>query len=185
MGNFYLDIETTGLEAKKEKVITIQYQELDRFTAKPIGPLVILKEWESSERQILEKFIKDTRILDEYPFTFIPIGYNLNFEHNFLKERAHAHGLPELDILSKPSIDLRPFGIIMNRGEFRGSGLESITAKPMSGAKIPEWYGKKEYEKIVEYIKAEAAAFTELNEWLYTEMPKFLERFKAEKGIKK
>ena len=32
MGNFYLDIETTGLDPTKDKILTIQYQELDRNT---------------------------------------------------------------------------------------------------------------------------------------------------------
>jgi len=36
MTNFYLDIETTGLNPRKDKIITIQYQELDRSTGEPI-----------------------------------------------------------------------------------------------------------------------------------------------------
>ncbi|MFA4907082.1 MAG: ribonuclease H-like domain-containing protein [archaeon] len=180
MGNYYFDIETTGLEAKKNKIITIQYQELDRTTAKAIGPLVILKEWESSEREILQDFIEGTNILDPYPFTFVPIGYNLNFEHNFLKERTALHGFVPIDILNNPSIDLRPLGILMSRGEFRGSGLDKITAKPADGRNVPVWYENKEYSKIVSYIEEEARAFIQLAEWLYREMPEFLERFKRE-----
>ncbi|HLC92092.1 MAG TPA: ribonuclease H-like domain-containing protein [archaeon] len=185
MGNFYFDIETTGLDAKKEKVITIQYQELNRFTGAAIGKLTILKEWESSEKEILGKFIGDMRILDPYAFTFIPVGYNLNFEHNFLKERTAQHGYETIDILNKPSIDLRPLGILMNGGEFKGSGLDKITGKKMSGSIIPQWYAAKEYPKIIEYIEDEAKSFIQLNEWLYKEMPKFLERFKKENGINK
>jgi len=37
MTNFYLDIETTGLNPRKDKIITIQYQELDRSTGEPIS----------------------------------------------------------------------------------------------------------------------------------------------------
>ena len=51
--NYYLDIETTGLNPYQHKIITIQYMELERNTAKPIGPLKILKEWESDEKTIL------------------------------------------------------------------------------------------------------------------------------------
>lgn len=178
MGNFYFDIETTGLDPTKCKVITIQFQELDRSTGKPIGELVILKEWESSEREILEKFFKQSNIMDPYPFTFIPVGYNLNFEHNFLKERTAVHSFTPLDILNKPFIDLRSIGIIMNKGEFKGSGLDKITQKPMNGKNIPIWYEDKEYDKIVEYIQAEAAAFNELNVWLYQKLPEFLTTFK-------
>ena len=42
--NYYLDIETTGLDPLHSKIITIQYMELERNTGKPVGPLKILKE---------------------------------------------------------------------------------------------------------------------------------------------
>ena len=180
MGNYYFDIETTGLDPKKHKVITIQFQALDRNTGKAVGELVILKEWESSEREILEKFLQETGITEAYPFHFIPTGYNLGFEHNFLKERTAVHSFNPIDILSKPFIDLRAIGIIMNKGEFKGSGLDKITNKESSGKQVPEWYENKEYDKIIEYIKDEAKSFIEFNTWLYKEMPGFLERFKKE-----
>ena len=41
IGNFYLDIETTGLDSKRERVITIQFQELDRHARVLIGKLHI------------------------------------------------------------------------------------------------------------------------------------------------
>jgi len=47
--NYYLDIETTGLEPIDHKVITIQWCEIERYTGKKVGELNILKEWESSE----------------------------------------------------------------------------------------------------------------------------------------
>ena len=180
MGNFYLDIETSGLDPKRDKIITIQYQELHRSTGEAIGPLIILKEWESSERDIIEKFSQESRITDDYPFTFVPIGYNLGFEHNFLKERTAIHSLNPIDVLNKPFIDLRAVGVIMNKGEFKGSGLDKITGKPTGGGQIPVWYKNREYGKIVEYIEIEAREFIKLNTWLYKELPDFLERFKKE-----
>ena len=33
--NYYLDIETTGLDELHDKIITIQYMELERNTANP------------------------------------------------------------------------------------------------------------------------------------------------------
>ncbi len=184
MGNYYFDIETTGLNPEKDKIITIQYQELDRHTGEAIGELIILKEWESSERKILEKFIKDSKIDSNYSFDFIPSGYNLGFEHNFLKARTAKHSLNPLDILSKPFIDLRVFGILMNKGEFKGSSLDKITGKTMDGKMIPNWYQSKEYGEIISYIKNEAKSFIELNAWLYKEMPGTLEKFKKENGLK-
>ena len=57
--NYYLDIETTGLNPFYHKIITIQYMELERNTGKPVGLLKILKEWESDEKTILKRFIED------------------------------------------------------------------------------------------------------------------------------
>ena len=182
MGNFYLDIETTGLDPRDSKIITIQYQELDRSSGQAKGGLTILKEWESSEKGILSDFIGKSGIADEYPFSFIPMGYNLGFEHNFFIGRAAANGLEPIDILHRPFIDLRAFGIIMNRGEFKGSGLDRISGKKASGTKIPEWYEKKEYGRIVEYIEDETRSFIHLNAWLYKTMPEFLEKYKKEIG---
>jgi DNA polymerase III alpha subunit (gram-positive type) len=178
MGNYYFDIETTGLDPKKNKIITIQYQELDRNSGQAIGDLVILKEWELTERVMLENFIKDSKIDSNYDFDFIPTGYNLGFEHNFMKERTALHGLNPLDILSKPFIDLRAFGIIMNKGEFKGSDLDKITGKSMDGRNIPIWHQNKDYNRIIEYVKDEAKSFIELNGWLYKEMPDHLKKFK-------
>ena len=63
--NYYLDIETTGLDPFRGKIITIQYMELERNTAKPVSPLKILKEWESDEKTIIKKFISHSGIADD------------------------------------------------------------------------------------------------------------------------
>ncbi len=155
MASYYLDIETTGLDPNKDKIITIQYQELDRNTGEAFGELIILKEWESSEKEIIKQFVIGSRILDPYAFSFVPVGYNLTFEHNFLKRRAQIHELIEIDILKHPFIDLRAIGVLMNFGEFKGSGLDKITGKKSSGMSIPNWYTLGEYQNILEYIKNE------------------------------
>ncbi len=66
MGNYYLGIETTGLEPGNSKIITIQFQELD-WKAKPIGRLNIPKEWESDEKSITKEFIQTMKITGEIP----------------------------------------------------------------------------------------------------------------------
>jgi hypothetical protein len=171
MGNYYLDIETTGLDPDVCEILTIQYQELARGSGAAVGPLVILKAWESSEKGIIERFLNETSFLDSYDFSFIPVGYNLGFEHNFLKRRAAVHGLPEIDILSKPFIDLRVIGILMNRGEFRGSGLDNITGKESNGRMVPIWFDSGDYSRIVDYIRIEAEEFVKFLSWLYVRMP--------------
>lgn len=178
MGNHYLDIETTGLDEKEDKIITIQFQPLDQNTAKPKGKLVILKEWESSEKEILQHFIKQSQISDPYPFSFVPIGYNLGFEHNFFRQRCIKNGIPPIDLLNKPFIDLKTVGVLMNRGQFKGAGLDKITGKPHDGRIIPTWYDEKKFAKIVEYIQLETSEFLKLASWLYKEMPELLVRFK-------
>lgn len=185
MGTFYFDLETTGLDAKKDKIISIQIQELDKNTGKPIGDLVILKEWESSEKQILIDFIKESGINESYPFSFVPVGYNLRFEHNFIKERATIHGLPATDILSKPFIDLQALGILMNKGEFKGSGLDKITGKETDGSQVPKWYAAKDFDRIVHYIENETECFLKFNAWLYAKLPSLLLEFKKEQGLDK
>ena len=182
MATFYLDIETTGLDPSKDKIITIQFQELDRYTGDAIGELVILKEWESSEKEIISQFIEKSNILNDYDFSFVPIGYNLGFEHNFLKTRSEINGLSSLDILDCPSIDLRAIGILMNKGQFKGSKLSDMTGKKGSGSSIPGWYENKEYEKIIDYIKNEAEEFIKFNKWLYKRMPSLLSELRGHMG---
>ena len=63
MPNFYFDIETTGLNPRQDKILTIQFQELDRNTGEPKGELIIFKEWESSEKNIIAKFLSKTNKL--------------------------------------------------------------------------------------------------------------------------
>jgi hypothetical protein len=177
MGQYYFDIETTGLNPEEDKIISIQIQELDRNTGEKIGDLIVLKEWESSEKEILEEFILGSGIFD-YPFNFIPVGYNLGFEHNFLIKRTEINNLPIIDILNNPFIDLRSIGILMNHGEFKGSGLDHITGKKSDGSVLPEWYKNKEFDKILNYVKEEADEFIKLNVWLYKKMPELLNEFK-------
>ena len=58
MPKYYLDIETLGLEPLEDKIVTIQYAEIDYITGDQKSELTILKEWETSEKDILEKFSK-------------------------------------------------------------------------------------------------------------------------------
>ena len=179
--NCYLDIETTGLDPLHHKIITIQYMELERNTAKPVGPLKILKEWESDEKTILTKFISESGMTDKYTFTFVPVGFNLEFEHKFFWHRCIANGIKPVDILNRPFLDLKTVGVIMNKGEFKGASLHNITNKPHGGGNIPELYAEGKYEEIESYIKNEADEFCKFCTRLYVEMPQLLEKFRAER----
>ena len=170
--NCYLDIETTGLDPLQSKIITIQYVQLERNTAMRVGPLKILKEWESDEKTILKKFISESGVGDKYPFAFIPVGYNLEFEHKFFWQRCMSNGLQPVDILNRPFLDLKTVGVIMNKGEFKGASLDKLTNKPQSGRNIPRLYHEKNYGEIESYIKKEAESFCKWLAKLYVRLPK-------------
>ena len=174
--NYYLDIETTGLDPLHSKIITIQYMELERNTAKPIGPLKILKEWESDEKTILKRFIED--FVPKSQWAFVPIGFNLQFEHKFLWQRCISNGLQPVDILNGPFLDLKTVAVLMNKGEFKGASLHNITNKPHGGGKIPQWYEEKKYAEIESYIKKEAEEFSTFCSKLYKELPVLLDTFR-------
>ena len=176
--NYYLDIETTGLNPFEHKIITIQYMELERNTAKPTGPLKILKEWESDEKTILTEFISNSGINDDYKFNFIPVGFNLQFEHSFFIGRCLSNNIKPIDIFNRPFLDLKTVAVIMNRGEFKGASLHNMTNKPHGGGNIPQLYREKKYAEIESYIKREAEEFSNFCSGLYSKLPQLLGMFK-------
>ena len=102
------------------------------------------------------------------------IGHTSNFLHNpYLLHKALL-----VDILNNPFIDLRAIGILMNKGQFKGSKLSNITGKQEDGINIPIWYENKDYDKIINYIENETKEFIKFNIWLYKKMPYLLIEFK-------
>ena len=114
----------------------------------PVGPLKILKEWESDEKTILKKFISDSGIADCYKFSFIPIGFNLQFEHSFFWQRCISNGLKPIGILTRPFLDLMTVGVLLNGGSFKGAALDDLTSKSQDGSVIPGYYKEKKYAEI-------------------------------------
>ena len=170
MTYYYLDIETTGFDVENDKIITIQYVELDEKTAKPVGSLKILKEWESDEKTILKRFIEDFR--PEYKWAFVPIGYGLSFEHKFFWQRCISNGLKPIGILTRPFLDLMTVGVLLNGGSFKGAALDDLTSKSQNGSVIPGYYKEKKYAEIERYIKNEIDGFCGLATKLFVKLPK-------------
>jgi len=169
MGNYFLDIETTGLNPEVDEIITIQFQKLDFDNGEPIKKLTILKAWETSEKDILKKF---QAIFGDDTWDFIAHGYNLKFENKFLKKRSIACGLEKpIKLFDRPTIDLHPVGILMNNGQFKGSGMDKITGKEGNGLFCLTLYNAKKYDKVIEYIKQEAREFLKFYVWLRKKMP--------------
>jgi len=168
MPPYYFDIETTGLDPESDQIITIQYQKIGLASAKPEGPLTILKSWKDpkGEQGIIEKIIPLIMALN--PFGFVPIGNNLNFEFKFLARRINQYKKLDLDsgyFHNRPHIDLKPVMILINGGRFKGYHL--ILNKAISGANVPEWYKKNQFEKIIEYILDETSCFTSFYNKVY------------------
>lgn len=183
MANYYLDIETTGLDPEKSEIITIQFQELDWETGEAKGNLIILKAWDSSEKEIIKEFTKLSNILNDLKWNFVPHGYNLKFEHDFLMKRSEFHGLPKISIFDCPFVDLFHIGIMMNNGQFKGSGLDKITGKEGRGIDVLEWYAYNDYASIERYIIKEAQEYIKFYSWLKKKMPVLLIQFKEEYNL--
>ena len=169
MTEYYFDIETYSMEEKpnpeKDKIISIQYQRIDLRTGKPIGNLVILKEWESSEEEIVKKFYNKFFTDGSSVWDFIAVGYNLNFEWEFLIckfEKYLGEKLTSKDLHYRfPHIDLKPIIVLLNNGSFSGASLDKFTKKKQNGKIIKDYYKNKEYVEIENYIKNETEAFLE------------------------
>ena len=172
----YFDIETTGVNPRLHKIITIQYQCIEERTLKPLGDLVILKEWESSEREILKDFLNV--FIGGKPFDFIPIGVNLMFDFRFLYHRV-KYLIPQyvrlgkitLDYLiwEKPFIDLKPILVMLNNFGFKDYSkiIDKYMKINIQGKQIPYLYVEGKYEEIEAYIREEAKVTIEFLRKIY------------------
>ena len=162
MAQYYLDIETEGFDPERDKIITIQFQELDRY-GKAKGSLIIFKEWEMGEAEMIRTFYK--KLFGFSVWNFIPVGYNLIFDLTFLwaKFKKYELDVAPLDkyLYAKPIIDLKYSLIIANNLDFKGSGLDQMTNKETDGKNISVFYKNKEFDKIEKYVVQETESFLE------------------------
>ena len=164
--NIYFDIETEGFDFKKDKIISIQVQEINN-KGQAIGDLNIYKEWIESEEIIVKKVYKE--LIEKDNWNWVLVGTNLIFDLTFLWEKFKKYNLPLKQTLSeylynKPLIDLKYTLIMINGLNFKGASLDQMTNKKQSGKEVPNWYKNKDYDKIIGYITQETEAFLEFFE---------------------
>ena len=160
---YYLDLESSGLDPEEDKILTLQYQPLDK-EGNPDGNLIILKEWEIGEEEIIKRFLYIFK-----KWEFIPVGMNLSFDFRFLlaKIEKYTGKVIDYDELSNiPHLDIKPILVLMNGGNFKGAKLSNFTSKGQNGIAIPEYYKNKEYDKIINYVEKEADEFIKFYKYL-------------------
>jgi len=183
MTEYYFDIETysPGEEPNPEtdKIITIQFQRIDLRIGEPKEELIILKEWESSEKEIVTQFFNRFFRDGLSIWNFVPVGFNLNFEWEYLIskfEKYLSKRFTSKDLHYKiPHLDLKPIIVLLNDGNFVGAKLDRFSNKPHDGKKVKEWYEKKQYDKIEQYIRVETKAFLDFYKKIKRNIHKLIE----------
>jgi hypothetical protein len=188
MADYYFDTETYTKtlkpDLKNDKILTIQYQQIDSGTGEKKDELKILRAWESSEKNILQEF--HSIFSPEDSWKFVPIGTNLSFDFFSLLYRWRENGIevpPKTLFYEHPSMDIKSILVIFNRGVFKGANLEKFTGKKYKGAIVSEWYEQKDYASIQKYIEDEAEGFINLYQCLVHKLPNIWFEYAKEKGI--
>lgn len=153
---FYFDVETEGLNPETDKIITLQYQQLDR-EGNPAGDLIILKEWELTEEELIKHFLSIFK-----KWEFIPVGMNLSFDFKFLLNKIKKYTGKQIEFYefsNIPHLDIKSILVMMNNGNFSGASLTNFTNKKQRGSIIPFYYSNRDYDKIIKYIEVEATEF--------------------------
>lgn len=181
----FIDIETyidkqnpeTGLNPYyfNSKIITIAFNYYDAFvlTEKNIIPPTIYKEWESSEKEIVEKFYNFVKKKVEISPHIKIVGFNhIKFDLPYLFARLAYYEIDKKENIHKiffqlpHYIDLGQISMITSsrmkqRKEFYNVSQKEVNKffnlpiKAEGREKLSEYYRNKQFEKIIEYIKEE------------------------------
>jgi hypothetical protein len=84
------------------------------------------------------------------------------------------YGMEGLKLGQRPMIDLKHVMVIMNEGSFKG--YSRILGKSGLAANMAQWYYQGNWSRIEEYIRLEAADFTNVYSMLKIEIPRLRER---------
>jgi hypothetical protein len=153
-----------------DKLITLQYQKIDLTTGESLDKLVILREWKSSEQEIVTSFYNEFFKPGTPVTQFIPVGLNLDYAYEMLIALFRKYDLQpptsyEL-YYQRPRFDIRPIIVLLNDGRFAGASLNSFTIKPGEDRHMEKWYDKKEFDRIEHYVRDESARFLKVLQYL-------------------
>ena len=183
MGYFFIDIETyvdadkpeTGLNPylDKSKILVISYNYYNEFhlSEKHITPPTILKEWELGEEAVLKKIFNFIKLRLEEDKHLKIMGFNnLKFDMTYLFGRlvklniAPSEEIYDVFYRRPHYIDLgqlsqilsnHRFKDILNISQKKANAFFKLPVKKGSGKDVTKYYDKREYDKILEYIKEE------------------------------
>ena len=174
MPAYYLSIEGIKTGEKSDpatdRLVTLQYQKIDLTTGETLDVLVILREWECSEKEIVTTFYNQFFRPGTPVTQFIPVGLNLDYTYEMLLALFRKYGLApptsyEL-YYQRPRFDLRPIIILLNNGRFAGASLDAFTLKKGEDRHMEKWYDKKEFGRIEHYVREEATRFLKVLQYL-------------------
>lgn len=156
MNRVFLDIETYSPGQRPtydDKVIAIAYK-LEG------SPVKVLKEWESDEKEILNKFLEEIQHIDNLNI----VGHNvLRFDIPLIINRAAEYGIATVGDLMKLLLDAYPIDTIQaqlpaNRFYFKGLSLAEcarrmgVETRSCPSSEILSRYEIGDYEAITEHI---------------------------------
>lgn len=165
----YFDIETyseNGFRSDNTKIITIQYMDHEKR-------LKILKEWESSEKNILQNFMTELKMMKRDNFLIL-IGHNvLRFDIPILIRRMAANGIDTMSNLEDFFQNIAVADTMQCLLPFNGmrfKGLSSVEISKKLGipepvhrnTEIESFYRNKEFKKIEDHASADLDFVREL-----------------------
>jgi uncharacterized protein YprB with RNaseH-like and TPR domain len=171
----YLDIETfseDGFRSDGTKIISIQYRDFD-------GNTKLLKEWESSEKNILERFLSDLKMMKRNEFLIL-VGHNiLRFDIPMIVRRMVANGIDGQGNLEDffyniAAVDTLQCMLPFNDMRFKGLGADEVSKKlgisepEHRNTEVESFYRRKDFGK----IEAHAVADLDFVQDLYWKLKK-------------
>jgi DNA polymerase elongation subunit (family B) len=158
----YIDIETfseNGFRSDCTKVISIQYRNFD-------GRTKVLKEWESSEKNILSSFLTDLKMMRNEGFLIL-VGHNiLRFDVPTLIRRMAANGIDGHgnleDFFSNiATVDTLQCMLPFNGMRFKGLNSDDVSSRldipgpNHRNTEVESFYRNKEFKKIEDHAVAD------------------------------